>query len=89
MRKTMTREITKTTVELGKIKMVDGNPKVEQLPTETMLGNVSMEKAQKKLNKKYNEPVTIFSVEANTTTYEMPVETFMQYATVKEPVENN
>lgn len=84
MRKMMTKEVTKTTVKVGKLEMVDGQPKAVQLPNEVLLGNVSMEKAQRKLNKKFGEPVTVFSVEADTTVYEMPVEQFIEIASVKE-----
>lgn len=84
MRKMMSREVTKTTVKVGKLEMVDGQPQAVTLPDEVLLGNVSLEKAQKQLNKKYGEPVTVFEVIPDTTVYEMPVEEFIKYATVKE-----
>lgn len=83
-RKMMTKEVTKTVVKVGKLEMVDGQPHATQLPDETIIGNVSMEKAQKLMNKKYNEHVTVFSVEPDTTVYEMEVEEFIKLASVKE-----
>lgn len=85
VRKMMTKEVTKTIVKLAIMELVDGRPVARELEDETILGNVSQESAQKTLNKKHGQPVTVFGVEADTTTYEMPVETFLQYATVKEP----
>lgn len=90
-RKMMTREVTKTTVKVGKLEMVDGQPQAVSLPEEVLLGNVSLEKAQKELNKKYGQPVTVFEVVPDTETYEMPVEEFISLAKVKEdqPKEEN
>lgn len=88
MRKMMTKEVTKTNVKVGKLEMVDGQPQAVALPDEIILGNVSLEKAQKQLNKKYGEPVTVFSVEPDTTIYEMAVEDFIAHATIKEPKED-
>lgn len=66
------------------MELVDGMPKAVELPDEVLLGNVSMEKAQRLLNKKYGEPVTVFSVEPETLVYELPVEEFIKIAKVKE-----
>lgn len=84
-RRMMSKEVVNTVVEVAKIKMVDGAPVAEMLPTETLLGNVTSEKAQKLLNQKHKEPVTIISLEPNATTYEMDVLDFIKYATVKVP----
>lgn len=84
----MTKEVTKTTVKLAKMEVVDGIPQAVSLPDEILLGNVSMEKAQKEMNKKFGEPVTVFSVEPDTTIYELPVEEFIEIARIKEPVTN-
>lgn len=83
-RKMMTKEVTKTVVKIGKLEMVDGQPQATQLPDETLIGNVNMEKAQKLMNEKYNEHVTVFTVEPDTTVYEMEVEEFIKLASVKE-----
>jgi hypothetical protein len=83
MRKMMTKEVTKTIVKLGKLEMVEGSPQAVMLPDEVILGNVSVEKAQRILNKKFETPVTIFGVSADTEVYEMAVEDFIKVATIK------
>lgn len=81
----MTKEVTKTIVKVAKITTVDGLPKAETLADEILLGNVSSEKAQKLVQKKHSEPVTVLGVEADTTIYEMDVEEFIKLAKVKTP----
>lgn len=82
-RKMMTKEVTTTTVKLGKIEMVDGSPSVVTLPDEVILGNCSPEKAQKLMNKKHGV-VTVFEVIADTKVYEMDVTEFIKVATLKD-----
>ena len=82
MRKTMKREVTSTTVRIGKIMMVDGHPQVEQLPAEKVVGNVTLEKATKLMKKKHGQGVTVFEVEAETETYQMSVEDFLKHAEI-------
>lgn len=82
-RKTMTKEVTKTTIKLGKIEMVEGTPKAVNLPDEIVLGNCSPEKAQKLMNKKHGV-VTVFEVVPKTQVYEMDVMEFIKVATLKE-----
>jgi len=84
MRKMMTKEVTKTTVQVAKMNFVEGLPVAETLPEVELLGNVSMESAQKQLAKKYDHPVTVFGVQADTTVYELSVEDFLKHASVKE-----
>lgn len=83
MRKMMTKEVTSTTVKLAKMEFNEGVPVATQLPDEVILGNVTLERAQKELGKKYEGAVTVFSVEPNTKVYELPVEVFLQYASEK------
>lgn len=89
MRKMMTKEVTKTTVKVAKMVVENGVPVAQPLEDEVILGNVNLEKAQKIVNKKYEEPVTVFEVIADTEVYEMPVEDFIKLATIKveEPTE--
>lgn len=82
-RKMMTKEVTKTTVKLAKMVNENGVPKAEALEDEILLGNVTLEKAQKEIVKKHGASVTVFGVEPDTTLYEMPVEEFIKIATVK------
>lgn len=84
MRKMMTKEVTKTTVKVAKMSVENGVPVAVALPDEIILGNVTTEKAQRILNKKYNEPVTVFEVIPTTNIYEMAVEEFIKHATIKE-----
>lgn len=84
MRKTMQKEVTKTTVKVAKMGIDEnGLPKAEQLPETILIGNVTLEKAQKEVAKLYQFPVVVFGVEATTETYEMNVEDFIKYATLK------
>ena len=81
-RKMMTKEVTTTTVKLGRIEMVDGTPSVVTLPDEKINGNCSLEKVQKLMNKKHGV-VTVFEVVPETQVYEMDVMEFIKVATLK------
>jgi hypothetical protein len=83
-RKMMQREVTTTFVKVAMIKVVDGEPKMETLPEEELVGNVSMEQAQRTLNKKFGQPVTILELFADTKVYQMPVDEFIKHAEIKE-----
>ena len=87
MRRMMTREVTKTTIKVAKMEMQDGQPKAVALPDKVVIGNIRLERAQRMVQKDYDEPVTVLQVIPETTTYEMPVETFIEHATVKEETE--
>lgn len=80
MRKNMVREVTHTVVKLAKMEIVDGQPKAVTLPDEILLGNVSIEKAQRQMRKKHGNDVTVFSVHPNTKKYRMSVEKFIEVA---------
>lgn len=83
MRKTMTKEVTKTTVKLAKMVVGEnGMPTAEVLPDVILIDNVSLEKAQKAVAKLYEFPVTVFGVQAETQVYQMPVEEFIKLATL-------
>jgi hypothetical protein len=90
MRKMMSKEVTQTTVKVGKVVIGDnGMPSIEPLPDLILVGNVSQAKAQKTVVEKYKTlvnagvTVTVFGIEANTVVYEMEVEKFIELATVK------
>ena len=85
----MTREVTKTTVKVAKIEVENGVPVAVELPSEVLIGNIRMERAQKVLDKKYGHSVTIIELLPETVTYEMAVEDFIAHATIKvdEPTE--
>lgn len=82
-RKMMTKEVTTTTVKLGKIEMVNGTPNVVMLPEEKINGNITLEKAQKLMNKKHGV-VTVFEVVPETQVYEMNVMDFIKVAKLKD-----
>jgi hypothetical protein len=82
-RKTMTKEVTSTTVKLARMVMVEGAPNAETLPDEILIGNVTLENAQKAVTKKHGAGVTVFAVEPKTDVYEMPVEEFIKVATLR------
>lgn len=82
----MTKEVTSTKVQLAELVINEGKPVAQEMPEEIMLGNVSLERAQKELSKKHGKSLTVLAVEPNTVTYEMSVEDFIKIATVKEDV---
>lgn len=85
MRRMMTREVTETTIKIAKLTMVDGEVKAVELPDEVEYGNIRLERAQRMMNKKFeDDSVTVMQVIPKTTIYEMPVQTFVDNAEVKE-----
>lgn len=85
MRKTMTKEVTKTTVKAATMEIENGLPVAKTIEDFVLLGNVSVEKAQSHVKKNVDPKATVFEVIPETVTYEMPVEDFIKYASVKEP----
>ncbi len=83
MRKIMTKEVKKTEVKMARLEMQDGQPVAIPMEDEVLLGNVTLEKAQKIMGKKY-PGVTVLEVIPSTVTYQMEVEKFIQLADVKE-----
>jgi hypothetical protein len=83
VRKMMTKEVTMTTIKAAKIVVKNGEVQAINQEPVTLLGNVSMEKAQKRCNKFFGEPMTILEVIADTITYEAPVEEFLKIAKIK------
>lgn len=81
-RRMMSRQVTKTVVKVAKMEIQGGKPVAIELPDEIMLGNVKVDRAQRVLDKKYEESVTVLAVLPETQTYEMLVEDFIQVATV-------
>lgn len=79
----MTKQVTKTTIRSAKMKMVDGIPKAIPLDNIVMLGNIGMERAQREIDKIYDN-ATVLEVEPRTEIYEMLVEDFIKIAKLKE-----
>lgn len=84
MRKMITREVTSTTIKLGKMELVDGEVKAVTLPDLEVFGNVNLERANRIVSKKYDEPLTVLQVIPKVVTYEMPLDDFVANATIKE-----
>jgi hypothetical protein len=83
MRKTMSKEITTTTLKLGKIKVLDGTPIVEQLPDETLIGTPNDKLIGRMMSKKHGAGITVYSKEVNKLVYEMSIDDFIKYGTLK------
>lgn len=86
MRKMMTKEVSVTKAKCAFMEIVDGLPVATTLPDETLMGNVSMARAQKMLNDKHNKSVTVFDLKVETLVYEMEVEEFIKHATLRAPI---
>lgn len=84
----MYKTVTLTEVKLVKLEVVDSEVKTTNLPNETLLGNVSMLKAQGQLQKEFDFPITVVDVSPETKVYGMDVLDFIMYADVKEDEEN-
>jgi hypothetical protein len=80
----MTKDVTSTTVKVAQMIVEKGVPVAKPLDDIILLGNVDLEKAQKYVVKNFGAGVTVFEVVADTVTYEMPVEEFIQIAKIKE-----
>ena len=84
MRKMMTKDVTLTQILASIMVVENGNPVAKLLPPVTLLGNVSIEKADKEIALRYKKgPVFIYSHEVVNVTFEMAVEDFINHATVK------
>lgn len=82
MRKDIIREVTSTVITLAKVTKVDGQLVTENLEDETVVGSVSIERAQKEAVKKHGAGTMVLSVEPKTEHYSMPVLDFMKHGTL-------
>lgn len=80
-RQTLVREVTKTTAQVAKVEIVNGEAVAQRIEDQILIGNVDAEKAQRQLSKKLGFPVTVVKVEPDTRKYSMPVELFLEHAT--------
>lgn len=76
----MTKEVTFTKIKLAKMEMVDGQLSAVTLPDEVVIGNVSLESAQRQIRKSHGQGITVFAVEPETQMYKMLVEDFLKHA---------
>lgn len=79
-RQYMTKEVTSTKIQSGKIVIENGLPKVEPMPELTVMGTISDVKATKLVYKKYGMGATIYNTETETKVYRMKVEDFIKVA---------
>jgi len=86
MRKTITKEVKKTTVEVVEINIVDGSPVSTPVAPIEILGTISMERANAKARNTYRgKMVAVIGLKEESTVYQMPLEQFLTLATVVEP----
>ena len=83
MRKTITRTLTKATVNGYTVEMVEGKPNVKPLESVTAWGKLTEKEASKVLDEKYGKDAKAIVGEIVYTdeTYEIDVETFVEMAT--------
>lgn len=87
MRKTVKREITHTKIKLARMVLNDGEVTAELLEPVTLVGNLTVEQAQREINKREEfkfQNAQVIGVEPNTQLYELPLEVFLELGTVKE-----
>lgn len=82
----MTKQVTKTTIVIAKMEMQDGIPVAVSIPNEVVIGNIKIERAQRMVDKLHGAGATVLEVHADTETYEMSVEDFINIASIKEPI---
>ena len=85
MRKMLSKEITFTHVKVAVLEvMEDGSPKAIEQPPIELLGDISIERADKMIAKDYKgKMIMIYSIETEKRTYEMEVEEFIKVASIK------
>lgn len=83
MRNTITRTMATSQITGYRIKVVNGAPSVETLPTLTVGGKAKEKDALKALEKEYGKGVTVGSIDISEDVYEISVEDFLKYATKK------
>ena len=89
-RQMLERKVTRTTVKSAHIKLQDGRPVAIEVPDQVFLGNVRLERAQRLIDQKFEgKSVTVLEVTPETLTYVLPVEKFIELATVKVEDEEN
>lgn len=80
---TIKRKITHTTVSIATVEMIDGEIFTNQLEDLVLNGNVSIEKAQKIVDKEIGNKAMVLEVNTETNVYEMSVENFIKNSTIK------
>lgn len=87
MTKNITRTIKTTHVFLAEVKFEDGKLVAYDLPSMGLLGEVADDKILKEAKKLYPEAnILIREKQVSEVTYAMPVDTFIELASIVEPV---
>ena len=86
MRKTITKEIKKTTIEVVDITIVDGSPVSTPVDSIEVMGTITMERANAKARNIYRgKMVAVIALKEESTVYQMPLDQFLTLATIVEP----
>lgn len=83
MTKTIARKITKSTVKLATIELVNGEVITTELDDLILTGKVTPEQAQKIVDKEVGSQARVLEVETVTNTYEMSLQDFIKNSTIK------
>lgn len=83
MRKDMRKLVRLTEIKSARIQMVDGEPVAEKLDDEIVFGTYDMEKAQRHMEKLYNDnKVTVLEITHKKIQYKAMVKDFMEIAEI-------
>lgn len=86
MKQTISRTITTTDLKYSTFNVVGGEVEVSPKQEVSIFGKQTLEQSKKQLKKMLAEGVdfTIVDIEYNVNTYEMDLNEFINYATIKE-----
>ena len=89
MRKYITKEITTTTFTIAEITIIKGKPVSTVLTTEySKMGKPSDDKTIREIKKEHtiasNRIIVVLSKTENVTTYQLELDQFLKFATIKE-----
>lgn len=90
MRKHITRTLTRATITAYTVKMVDGVPTAEVLPTVVAWGNLTEDEAVKAVKAAHgkNIAITIGEIATEDVTYKIDIDTFVANAEIVEKSED-
>lgn len=81
-RKDLQREVTKTVIKSVTTEVIEGKPVFRENAELVVIGNVSEERAVKLAVKEFGTGTAVVSAEANTQKYKMPLDQFIELATL-------
>lgn len=85
MRKNITKEVKKTYIEVVEIIVANGDITSVPLEDLTVMGSVTMERANLRAKRAYNgKTVAVVGLKEEITVYTMPLDFFIANATIKE-----